>query len=62
MRKVYVLSADTCKSWGASIYIFAICDSMEKALEEQKKMTCHSTITEVEINNFKPRYFGGYVE
>lgn len=62
MNKVYVLSADTCKQWGASIYIFAICDSMEKALEEQKKLKGYSIITEVEMNNFKPIYLGGYIE
>lgn len=62
MDKVFVVSADTCKEWGASIYIFAICDSMEKALEEQKKVRGYSSITEVEINNFKPIYLGGYIE
>lgn len=60
--KVYVVSANTCKSWGASIYIFAICDSMEKALEEQKKVRGYSTITEMELNEFKPMYLGGYIE
>ena len=62
MNKVYVLSADTCRDWGASIYIFAICDSMEKALEEQKKVRGYSIVTEVEWNNVKPIYLGGYIE
>lgn len=60
--KLYVVSADTCKCWGAHIYIFAICDSMEKALEEQKKVRGFSQITEVEMNKFKPVYLGGYEE
>lgn len=60
--KVYVVSADTCKTWGASIYIFAICDTLEKAENEQSKVRGYSTITEVEMNNFKPIYLGGYVE
>ena len=60
--KVYVVSADTYKMWGAKIYIFAVCDSMEKALEEQKKVKSSSKITEMELNTFKPVYLGGYVE
>lgn len=59
---VYVVSADTYKGWGASIYIFAICDTMEKALEEQKKVRGYSTIKEVKMNEFNPVYLGGYVE
>lgn len=58
----YVVTADTCKGWGAHIYIFAICDSMEKALEEQKKVRGMSRVVEVEINKFKPIYLGGYEE
>lgn len=61
--KVYVVSGDTYKGiWGSSIYIFAVCDSMEKALEEQSKVRGYSTITEMELNEFKPEYLGGYIE
>ena len=60
---VYVVSADTYKGrWGSSIYIFAVCDTMEKAIEEQKKVKGYSTITEMELNTFKPMYLGGYIE
>ena len=61
--KVYVVSADTYGGgYGARIYIFAVCDSMEKALEEQSKVRGYSTITEMELNTFKPEYLGGYIE
>lgn len=61
--KVYVVSADTYNGrWGSSIYIFAVCDSMEKALEEQEKVKGYSKITEMELNTFKPEYLGGYIE
>lgn len=60
---VYVVTADTYNGgWGAEIYIFAVCDTMEKALEEQKKVKGYSKITEMKINDFKPEYLGGYVE
>lgn len=62
MNTVYVVSGDTCKSWGAHIYIFAICDSMEKALEVKKKVRCYSKITEIKMNELKPEYLGGYEE
>ena len=60
--KLYVVSANTCESWGASIYIFAICDSEKEALKAQKKAGRYSSITEVEMNEFKPIYLGGYIE
>ena len=62
MSTVYVVSGDTCDSWGARIYVFAICDTMEKALEEQKKVRCYSKITEIKMNECKPVYLGGYEE
>lgn len=62
MNTVYVVSGDTCKSWGARIFIFAICDSMEKALEEQKKVNCYSKITKIKMNELNPKYLGGYEE
>ena len=63
-KKLYLVTADTyCGRWGAEIYAFAICDTLEKAKEEQLK-TKHEdvVITEMEMNTFEPKYLGGYIE
>ena len=60
--KLFLVVGDTCKQWGASIYCFAVCDTMEQAIEESKKVRAYSRIEEVELNQFKTVYLGGYVE
>lgn len=61
--KVYVVTADIYKGmYGASIYLFGVYSTEEKALKVIKDNKIYGYVEEVEIDEFEKVYLGGYVE
>ena len=62
--KVYVLTADTYDSYGASIELFGVFTTEEKAKKQASEMEldCYD-ISYIDIDETKERiYLGGYIE
>lgn len=63
--KLYVISADTYEdSYGATISIFGVYDSLEKAKEAIEELNDRYlySINEMELNKTQEIYLGGYYE
>lgn len=64
--KVYVVTADVYGGrYGAEIYLYAVCTTEGKArqfIADNNMRSDYCDVNEMELDELKPTYLGGYIE